>query len=108
MARGGISHLALTVRDLGRSTPFYDKVLGFMGYTRVAVPDSTQHLMKTPLLAWASPNGSVTMRPARGDSAAVRHNRDAPGFNHLAFNAESRADVDRLHQVLKEMGAQIL
>jgi catechol 2,3-dioxygenase-like lactoylglutathione lyase family enzyme len=34
MARGGISHLALTVTDLNRSASFYEKVLGFMGYAR--------------------------------------------------------------------------
>jgi len=31
MARGGLSHLALTASDLARSIEFYDKVLGFMG-----------------------------------------------------------------------------
>jgi catechol 2,3-dioxygenase-like lactoylglutathione lyase family enzyme len=55
MARGGISHLALTVSDLARSADFYDRVLSFMGYQRVEVPQSTQLAMKTALLAWASP-----------------------------------------------------
>jgi glyoxylase I family protein len=108
MARGGINHLALTVSDLARSTAFYDKVLGFLGYTRVEVPESTQTLMKTRLLAWASPNGAVTMRPAKGESAQKIHDRNAPGMNHLAFEAESRDDVERMAALLKEMGAQVL
>jgi glyoxylase I family protein len=107
MARGSISHLALTASDLARSTEFFDKVLGFMGYTRVQVREESQQLMKTRLNAWASPNGSVTLRPAKGDSAHKRHDRDAPGLNHIAFNAEDRADVERMHSLLKEMGAQI-
>jgi catechol 2,3-dioxygenase-like lactoylglutathione lyase family enzyme len=108
MARGSINHLALTVSDLVRSTEFYDKVLGFMGYARVEVPEATQQLMKTRLHAWASPNGSVTLRPARGESTGKVHDHNAPGLNHLAFNADNRADVEKLHSLLKESGAQIL
>lgn len=54
MPRGSMNHLALTASDLERSAEFYDRVLGFMGYARVEVPQATQQLMKTRLLAWAS------------------------------------------------------
>ncbi|HTT77719.1 MAG TPA: VOC family protein [Candidatus Binataceae bacterium] len=108
MARGSIHHLALTVSDLARSAEFYDKVLGFLGYVRDEVPEVTQQAMKTRLLAWASPNGAVTMRPAKGESAHKTHDRNAPGLNHLALAAESRAGVERMYDLLKEMGAQIL
>jgi len=108
MARGGINHLALTVSDLERSAKFYDEVLGFLGYERVEVPEATQEAMKTRLLAWASPNGSVTMRPAKGESALKTHDRNAPGMNHLAFAAESRDDVEQMHRLLKEIGVQVL
>jgi glyoxylase I family protein len=108
MARGGVNHVALTVCDLARSIEFYDKVLGFLGYERVEVPEATQQSMKTRLLAWASPNGSITLRPARGEAAGKAHDRNAPGLNHLAFDADSRADVEKLHSLLQEMGAKIL
>ena len=108
MARGGISHLALTVSDLARSADFYDRVLSFMGYQRVEVPQSTQLAMKTALLAWASPNGSLTLRPAKAESAGKAHDRNAPGLNHVAFSAENREDVERLHHVLREIDATIL
>jgi glyoxylase I family protein len=108
MSRGSINHLALTVTDLARSTPFYDRLLRFMGYERVEVPETTQQLMKTRLLAWASPTGSVTLRPAKDESVNRAHDRNSPGLNHLAFNAENREEVDRLHEILKESGARIL
>ena len=47
MARGSISHIALTVSDLERSTAFYDKVFEFIGFKRAEVPESTQQAMKT-------------------------------------------------------------
>jgi glyoxylase I family protein len=108
MDRGSINHLALTVSDLVRSTEFYDRVLGFMGYARVEVPEATQQLMKTRLRAWASLNGSITLRPAKAGSAGKTHDRDAPGLNHLAFNAENRADVEKMHNLLQDIGARIL
>lgn len=108
MARGGISHIALTARDFDLSTRFYDRVLGFMGFERVEVPETTQQSMKTRLRAWASPNGSITLRPANAASADKAHDRTAPGLNHLAFNADSRADVDRLHELLQRIGAKVL
>ncbi|HVA83975.1 MAG TPA: VOC family protein [Candidatus Binataceae bacterium] len=108
MARGSINHLALTASDLARSTEFYDKVLGFMGYGRVEVSESTQQAMNTRLHAWASPGGSVTLRPARVESALKQHDRNAPGLNHVAFNAENRADVEKMHDLLEKIGARIL
>src|SRR3546814_20386885 len=37
--RGLIHHIDLTVSDKGRSRPFYDAVLGFLGYRRSADND---------------------------------------------------------------------
>jgi glyoxylase I family protein len=108
MARGSINHLALSVSDLARSAEFYDRVLGFMGYTRVEVPEAIQQSMKTRLLAWTSPNSSITLRPAREQSTGKAHDRNAPGLNHLAFSADNRADVEKLHRLLLDMGTQIL
>jgi len=108
MSRGSMNHLALTASDLERSAQFYDQVLGFLGYARVEVPQPTQRLMNTRLLAWAGAQGSVTLRPANGEGASRRHDRSAPGLNHFAFNAEGRADVDGMHELLERIGAQIL
>ncbi len=107
MARGSLNHLALTASDFNRSIAFYDRVLGFLGYERGEVPESTQQSMKTRLVAWGSPNGAVTLRPAKATPIAL-HDSNQPGLNHLAFNAADRSDVDKLHELLREIGAQIL
>ncbi|HTY56239.1 MAG TPA: VOC family protein [Candidatus Binataceae bacterium] len=108
MPRGSINHLALTVKDLDRSAKFYDDVLGFLGYRRVPVPESTQQVMKTRLFAWSGQHGAITVRPAKDASANKEHDRNAPGMNHVAFNAESREDVEKMHGLLKQIGASIL
>jgi glyoxylase I family protein len=108
MARSGINHIALTVSDLERSSAFYDKVFAFIGFKRVEVPESTQQAMKTRLRTWVGPGHSISIRPSKGEFARRVHDRNAPGFNHLAFTAENRSEVEKLYEVLKEMGATVL
>jgi glyoxylase I family protein len=108
MPRASISHIALTVSDFDRSTEFYDKIFKFMGYLRIEVPESTRQAMKTQLNAWVGPGYSISIRPSKGEFAHRLHNRNAPGFNHMAFYAEDRADIEAMHNLLKEIGAQIL
>jgi glyoxylase I family protein len=108
MARGGISHFSFVVSDLERSTAFYNKVFEFIGFKRVEVPEATQQAMKTRLKAWVGPGYSISIRPSKGEFARRSHDRNAPGFNHLAFNAEDRSDVEKMYGLLKEIGATVL
>src|SRR5712675_748431 len=108
MARGSISHIALSVSDLDRSTEFYDKVFKFIGFKRVEVPESIQNAMKTRLKAWVGPGYSISIRPSKGEFAHRLHDRSAPGFNHLAFSADNRSDVEKLYEFLKQIGATVL
>ena len=48
------------------------------------------------------------MRPAKAENLRRPHDRNAAGLNHLALTAESRDEVDRMHELLREMGAHIL
>jgi glyoxylase I family protein len=108
MARGSISHIALAVSDLERSAAFYDKVFEFIGLKRVEVPEATQQAMKTRLRAWVGSGYSISIRPSKGEFARRPHDRNTPGSNHMAFTAEDRSDVEKLHELLKQIGATIL
>src|SRR6266404_5191160 len=108
MSRASISHIAMTVSDLDRSAQFYDRIFKFMGYMSVEVPESTQKAMKTRLRAWVGPGYSISIRPSKGEFAHRLHDRNAPGFNHLAFYAEDKSDIDKMHKLLQEIGAQVL
>jgi len=44
----------------------------------------------------------------RGRGRRRRHDRYSPGLHHLAWSAGSRDDVDRLHDLLREIGATVL
>lgn len=100
--RGMVHHIDLTVRDVAASAPFYEALLGFLGYVRVK--------QEAALQVWDLSRdgqviGGVALRAARSDRA---HDRYTAGLHHLAFQAADRADVDRAHALMKEKGATIL
>ncbi len=102
--RGFVHHVDLTVKDAHASRPFYESVLGFMGY----------RLGETYPIGYdfdlATPVGfvSIGIRNASGANSERTHDRYTPGMHHIAWTAESRADVDALYAHLQGIGATIL
>jgi catechol 2,3-dioxygenase-like lactoylglutathione lyase family enzyme len=102
--RGSIHHFDLTVRDPWASRPFYDAVLGFMGYRRVREAKRGFDWETTG----AGVVSSVGVMKAEGAGRDRVHDRYSPGLHHVAWRAASREDVDRLHAVLVAIGATVL
>ncbi|MES1156471.1 MAG: VOC family protein [Alphaproteobacteria bacterium] len=103
--RGLVHHIDLSVSDLAKARPFYEKVLGFIGYH----PGEDYGARGIDFDCVA--DGvfrSIGIRISEGPNAARTHDRYAPGLHHLAWTAESREDVDRLHDLLLEIGAEVL
>ena len=104
-----IDHIEITVNDMSIAVPFYDKLLPLLGFdvqSRVsAVIEEHDKLVvqyEHPRLGFAitSPRRAFVNDPM---------NRRKPGaLHHLAFQATSRAEVDRLHSELKGIGATIV
>ena len=46
----------------------------------------------------------IEIRPPAGPAPRDRHERYAPGIDHLAFHAESRDEVDALYSALLAAG----
>ena len=105
MKRGALHHLDLTVKDVAVSRPFYEAVLGFMGYV---VSDVDGIGFDMDLRRDGEFITAVGILRARGENAARQHDRYSPGLHHIAWNAESRADVDALYALLLNIGATIL
>lgn len=99
--RGWVHHIDLSVSDLGRSGPFYEAVLDFLGYHRGrSAATWIDWDMGAPHCA-----SSIGIRLATSDRA---HDRYSCGLHHLAWVAQSRDDVDRLHALLVAIGATVL
>jgi glyoxylase I family protein len=102
---GSVNHLRLTVTDVPRAERFYNPLLEFLGYRLVERSDSR--------LAWAgwAAHGNlhwIIVSIASPEHRGSRHDRYAPGLHHLAFNADSRDEVDRFHDLLVRIGARVL
>jgi glyoxylase I family protein len=103
-ARGLVHHIDLTVSNVASSRQFYDRVLGYFGYERAEDhPGGSDwnHMGSEPF-------HSIGILSARNAGAARMHDRYEPGLHHLAWTADSREDVDRLHDLLIEWGVTVL
>jgi glyoxylase I family protein len=101
--RGIVHHIDFSVNDVERSRAFYDVVLGHLGYARAEdYPNGSD---------WdrvGDPFHSIGIVQATGPNAARAHDRRSPGLHHLAWTAESTADVDGLYALLQRIDAVIL
>ncbi|WP_206951557.1 VOC family protein [Trinickia acidisoli] len=104
--RGTLNHIRLTVTDIDRARTFYDPLLGSMGYEQVESNDT-----RVAWAGWAF-EGSVLqwfiISAASPENLGRTHDRYAAGFHHLAWNADSREQVDAFHALLLETGATVL
>ncbi len=104
-----VDHIQITVRNMRVAIPFYDKLMPLSGFdpkrrTSAVIDEHESHVVEYthPLLSFAitSPKGAFKDETI---------NRRKPGaLHHLAFKAESRAEVERLYGELKEIGATIV
>ena len=103
--RGTVHHVDLTVLDLAVSRSFYESILSFLGYQRSHQDaGGADWDLKGPDGAFCS----IGIKKAEGEGRGRPHDRYSPGLHHLAWRAVSRADVDRFHALLVEIGATVL
>jgi catechol 2,3-dioxygenase-like lactoylglutathione lyase family enzyme len=104
-----IDHIQITVKDMNVAVPFYDKFLPLLGFdprsrASAVIEDHDFYVVEYshPLLAFA-----ITS-PRTAFATDAIHRRKPGALHHLAFKAESRAEVDRLHSELQKIGALIV
>lgn len=94
----GIAHIQLTVSDLALSRGFYSRLLQSMGMQPVI--DTEQYFY------CVGGRTAVAIAPAQGSGQPF--SQDNVGLHHVCFRARSREDVDALHEVAVELGANIV
>ncbi len=100
--RGFFSHVDLNVMNPPASITFYDTLLVGLGYERRELAESDRASWR--IVANNGAHFEIEIRPPRGASGSIRHVRNDPGIDHLAFHAESQADVDSIFDLLTGSG----
>lgn len=101
--RGAFHHIDLNVTDLEASRRVYGLVLEFLGYQLVKDKNGYEWDLRIE-----GRGASLGLRQCEPALAGHIHRRYAPGLHHLAWRAESREDVDRLHALLVENDIKVL
>ncbi len=96
----GMAHIQLTVRDVEKSTPFYERLLHFLEMKTIIKSDQYFYCVGS--------RTGVAISPADPDRAADGFNQRRPGLHHFCFRARSREDVDAIHKLAVEIGAKIV
>ena len=96
----GIAHVQLTVSNFEAAREFYAKLLPFLGLTPVMEFDGFYYCV----------GGRTGIAISRADEQhrSERFFQRRVGLHHLCFRARSREDVDRVHELVREMGATVV
>lgn len=91
-----LDHVGLAVRDIARSSAFYEKALAPLGYRVLAVvpPDRTMAGGTAVLFGVDEPDFVIADNEAPGEG------------NHVAFRAGDRAQVDAFHAAALAAGGR--
>jgi catechol 2,3-dioxygenase-like lactoylglutathione lyase family enzyme len=101
MEINGIAHVFITVTNFEECVDFYRRLLPFLGLTHV-VRDNAETLY----CIGGRTGFGLTRSAEEHRETAFTQNR--AGLHHVCFRARSRADVDAVHGLARELGAKIL
>jgi catechol 2,3-dioxygenase-like lactoylglutathione lyase family enzyme len=91
------------------AVPFYDKLLPLLGFDPRNRSTAVIETHEFHVVEYLHPRlGFAITSPRPAVAADAVHRRKPGALHHLAFKAESRAEVDRLFSDLKEIGAVIV
>jgi catechol 2,3-dioxygenase-like lactoylglutathione lyase family enzyme len=96
----GMAHVILTVSRFAAARAFYGRLLPALGMTPVCDTDK--------LFYCVGARTAIGIQPADPAHSSDRFEQSRVGLHHLCLRARSREDVDRLHDLLRQIGAVII
>lgn len=97
----GIAHIQLTVSDIDRCLPFWEKLCHFLEMIT---------LIKTEDMIYCiGGRTGILVRVATPEHRGTAFDQDRAGLHHFCFRARGRHDVDAVHRFAAEqLGARVL
>lgn len=104
-----VDHIQITVWDMSVAVPFYDRLLPLLGFSAQSRTSAVIEAHDFHVVEYSHPRMAFAITsPRRAFQDETIHRRRPGALHHLAFRAESRAEVDRLYAELKAIGAVIV
>ena len=104
-----IHHIQITVKDVDLAVPFYDKLMPLLGFDPKRRSSAVIEAHDFYVVEYQHPRLAFAITSPRTAFAREDVHRRRPGaLHHLAFTADSREEVDRLHEQLEGIGATIV
>ena len=104
-----IDHIQITVKDMAVAVPFYDKFLPLLGFDPGSRSSAVIEAHDFHVVEYSHPRLAFAITSPRAAFTEDTIHRRKPGsLHHLAFKAESRAEVNRLYTELQAIGATIV
>jgi len=99
----GIHHVFISVKDFDRSRAFYAQLMPQLGYPGCwEYPDADR-----PSVGWLGAGGSFWIKRADPAFASDTFCKDRVGLCEIAFQAESREQIDALTRAIPEWGGRV-
>ena len=102
MRSTGVHHVDLVVSSIERSLPFYTDLLGPLGFHTVSEVEGERG---ETIYYLSGPGTSVGLREALSESEP--YDRYRIGLHHLAFEADSRGQVDERAAWVRTQGGEL-
>jgi catechol 2,3-dioxygenase-like lactoylglutathione lyase family enzyme len=96
----GIAHIQLSVANMERSIPFYEKLLHSL--EMVTLVNSKE------MFYCIGGRTGVAISPIKPEFKGQPYNQRRAGLHHLCFRARTREDVDAIYQTALELSAPII
>ncbi|HSP16063.1 MAG TPA: VOC family protein [Thermoanaerobaculia bacterium] len=104
-----VDHIQLTVRGMTVAVPFYDLLLPLLGFSKESRTSAVIEEHDFSVVEYSHPLLSFAITsPRKALQTEAVHRRRPGALHHLAFRAQSRTEVDRLHEEIKTIGALIV
>ncbi len=108
MLHASINHVSITVTDLPKAMEFFRPFLEALGYTvgPTAHDDRTGHDLTVNI----NEGNGTAFNIWQAETGFADHPFEVyePGLHHVAFNVEAHDQVDALHDLIRDLGAEIL
>ena len=96
----GMAHVILTVSQYDEAKEFYSKLMTAMGLECVFDGSNMTYFVGA--------RTALGIQPCAPEFAGERFQQGRVGLHHICFRARSRADVDKVDALLREMDAHIV